>query len=447
MAAAVKYQPIVLPDLPKPAEIQPNWKVVLQVTAEIAIQVLAPLAVAFLLYLTLPVFTFAIVLPIAAISTALAMPFLFEGKRTIPLPDSSEPPSPIVFKRSSPRGIANAGMNCWVNALAQVIRCDQGMKEWFLDLPDEWDLIEQVPYFPPGISRNDQYLELLREYPTIARYLHFFAEVSPEVRAERWNALVAFQEFLIAYEEAEADNSKLVSFDSQKLRLALHTLLSTEISSSAGNQTDPMSGLAAIEELLPNDLKVAVEERKVYHLGTNPPIEGGQLCVKKGSLQMGRLVLTMLGDPPNLQEMIDHQAARINENSDCLVWKTGVDGVNHKYLLAKEAHQFVKPPPTLWLHIERWDEAREKIQTPLIAQSVVKVQPALGDPVEYELDSFIVHRGRSIEGGHYVSYKLDIDAEGNEVWFEMDNSRVRSISKSTAEGYSQHAYVFHYTRV
>jgi hypothetical protein len=522
---------------------EPNWKVALRTIGQIALQILLSLAAVYLLYLTIPATIAPIALPIAAVCTTFVIFFLCAGQGNflVARPEAPLPPS-------APRGIRNGVMNCWMNSLAQTIRCDEGLKEWFLHLPNEWDRIRQIPLLPPGIfsrisqnnaampadlnlifgqgappeqylrdyhpklqdpdiaraksyyrkhcgnfqGTNEQFLQLLQnpqlaadlfqldrqkigtyfrlvgEVPNASRYFHFFAEIPGDERLDRWNALRAFQEFLDAYDRAENDNLREVPFSSQNLRLALHQLKPFSIGANPGSQEDPMEGYAAIGDLLtPNDLKVLIEMRKVYACGENPRMEGGEIIVKREGLQSGYMQLSITRENGIIQEMVDEWTSQRNENPELLVRQRGVDGETHNYLVDREEMQFVTAPPTLWLHVKRMHkvlvssceclsllmpcwfpktiERLQKLETPLIIQPVLKIQPLEGDEANYQLDSFIVHRGSTLQSGHYVSYRCVEVAPGNRVWFEMNDSRVRQLSDAEVDQFAKQAYAFHYT--
>jgi hypothetical protein len=70
--------PVSTPLIPLlfPTEPVPNWKVCIQGISEIAIQLLAPFAMTYFLYLIVPASISAVVLPIAAISTAYTISYL-----------------------------------------------------------------------------------------------------------------------------------------------------------------------------------------------------------------------------------------------------------------------------------------------------------------------------------------------------------------------------------
>ncbi len=518
----------------------------------IAMQIIVPFAVAYLSYLLLPTSALAIVLPIVTIGTAFVVFFLCINQGIFPIAQQ-EAPMPL----AAPRGIHNAGMNCWVNALAQTIRCDEALKEWFEHLPNEWARIQQIPFLAPEIySRissndlampvalndifgnneapeqylrqvhpklqacideqnpdtiatarshyrkycapfegNDQefmqflldpqfianlypqdrqniqaYFQRTAEVPEARRYFHFFAEIPPDERLARWNGLAEFHLFLQAYGQAQEANLRQVDFQSQCLRIALHHL-NPLISANPRVQLDPMEALTVIGDLLtPNHLKVAVEMRNVYALGNNPPIQGGESIVRREPFQqLGYIQLSLVGEHPNIQDMLAQAVEKENEDLNFLVQQKGVDGIVHEYLVEREQQQFVQAPSSLWLHVKRMEQVTyssweclqcllpfwfpsivirfQKLKTPVEAQEEISIRTVDAGQANYQLDSFIVHRGSSLDSGHYVSYQLvEIEPE-NKVWFEMNDSKVRRLTEEEALNFREQAYVYHYSKV
>jgi len=206
-------------------------KSVAQVIAEIAIQILAPFASSLLLFFTLPVSISAIAIPVAAVASAFAVTFFFAHEQAVkkPEPKLALPTTPAALE-TVPSGLANAGNDCWLNSISQMMRCDKGMTRWFSEVPNNLD--QYVPFLdhlsavqllipipavlPPAVygtldaagqaalNTRVQWIRGMTDAnrATLYRYLDFLREPRDAEPLGTAEALVAFKNFMDCYEVA-----------------------------------------------------------------------------------------------------------------------------------------------------------------------------------------------------------------------------------------------------
>jgi ubiquitin C-terminal hydrolase len=168
--------------------------------------------------------------------------------------------------------------------------------------------------------------------------------------------------------------------------------------------------------------------------------------------------------------MLEQLASQKNENPDCLVDQIGIDGGMHKYRVEREERLFVRAPASLWLQIKRMKvvapssrgclqtlfsclfpsstSPTQKLHNPIKAQERISIETVEEEnPTTYQLDSFIVHQGSSMDSGHYVAYRLVEVEPGKKVWFEMDDGTVSSLTDEQALNVRKQGYAYHYSKV
>lgn len=168
-----------------PNDLLPPWQMLAKVILEMAIQIIVPIGLIMVAYAALHVSISAVVLPVLAVGTIFATAFIFASRQPVPVPVNVANlfPNPSV-------GIPNGGNDCFISSLAQAMRCDRGLMDWFDGVPT--DLLEEMApalilplnvLFPAGDPIDLEYISAneplpMREIPAN------LAELTPAQRAE-----------------------------------------------------------------------------------------------------------------------------------------------------------------------------------------------------------------------------------------------------------------------
>jgi hypothetical protein len=201
MASAVELATKPLPPKgPPPAEqgVEPGClKRLVQSVIRLAIQVLVPLSAAFLACVTLPLSISAIVVPVATVATIASMFFFFDK------PKQAEPVLPL--SRTAPLGLRNAGNDCWLNSLCQILYIDRGLKKWFSEVPNGLDRhVDYFPYFDQDLIENlpeilpEEFYQRLQEQgnrQVVDRYAAYVRQLSPETKERVFSYLRVLRRF------------------------------------------------------------------------------------------------------------------------------------------------------------------------------------------------------------------------------------------------------------
>ncbi|MBI5272438.1 MAG: hypothetical protein HY861_00460 [Chlamydiia bacterium] len=102
--------------------------------------------------------------------------------------------------------------------------------------------------------------------------------------------------------------------------------------------------------------------------------------------------------------------------------------------------QFQRAPEFLNIQLKRFqnignDQALRKIETPIavpleIELPATHVQTTYTEALRYRLESFAVHQGPSLEGGHYVAYRATSDTEGRMHYWQLNDRQQKEISRN-----------------
>jgi hypothetical protein len=302
---------------------------------------------------------------------------------------------------------------------------------------------------------------------TFHRYLSVLNGIEPDKRSAALNLLNAFKNFFNNYNQNEALNNRLVTHSSQNLRAAF-SRFSGMISPHSHEQHDPAEAMRLLEAIMPPELKYDLEVRRIYDTTGLPAIVDCPSNIRVlRELNPGQISVDVLKGNYNLQQMINtfgDKPAHTDPNELRLM---GVDGQERIYPLLREQHQFVRAPASLWPTVKRfeygkpWDffhwllpscfpapaERSTKIETPIQFDDVIELSTIEDGVVRYQLDSFIVHLGKSTNSGHYISYKLKYDEAGLPTWYEMNDSVVRKVSGEQLTKAARQAYLPHYSKI
>ena len=115
--------------------------------------------------------------------------------------------------------------------------------------------------------------------------------------------------------------------------------------------------------------------------------------------------------------------------------------------LGAVTRRLLRFPQELIVQISRFDGRGRKINDPLpIPEQFTLPDDSIlnGRPSPYELDAFLVHTGSSIGGGHYVAYVKSETPQGQEIWWQVDDSRTLPLYPEEFEAARKQAYILHY---
>ncbi len=301
-------------------------------------------------------------------------------------------------------------------------------------------------------------------------YLTIIASRNDKVAATR--LFLNFNRFFSNYEMTQEQNQSAVALaaSSQSLREAL-SMNFEDISPRCDVQLDPVSAFALMNDFFPPQMRVGLENTRTYKTEGMPAMPAEESPIrKKTDSNPGLLNLSIVGKNPTITSLLKHFMERKGVQDEYIQVGAGNLAERPKYELAKEENQFVRGPESLWLPIKRFTEATpprknffnrilsccyspavaegfEKLTTPVVLPDTLELNTKEEGVVKYKLDAFIEHCGANIEFGHFISYKLEFSPTGEEVWYEMNDSRVRKVEKSFIERKKLQAYVPHYSRI
>lgn len=119
-----------------------------------------------------------------------------------------------------------------------------------------------------------------------------------------------------------------------------------------------------------------------------------------------------------------------------------VDGIYTEVSPVKEEIQFNTQPKDLYIHFARFKADQTKLTNPIEIpeQLDAKLLNIKDSPSgSYELSSFIVHLGSSLNGGHYIAYRKVQDQ-----WIECNDGYVSPRNKKQALEVAQQSYMCFY---
>jgi hypothetical protein len=120
----------------------------------------------------------------------------------------------------------------------------------------------------------------------------------------------------------------------------------------------------------------------------------------------------------------------------------GVDGKQHNYRPVRVTTTFPTAPPSLWVNFKRFNSEGGKVETLIEIPDTYDLTLASKKKVRYELNSFMVHMGDSIFGGHYISFRK---GPGDGLWYKIDDHRVTELSENQMLAWRRQAYFIQYS--
>jgi len=366
----------------KPYGSDPYNKKVLLI-AQVAIRILLIFAAGLLPLLLFPLVLNVVIVPIVVIGTTFLSMFLY-------LPHFKEPKAKVesflgVVKPTAlasyewdysvqspippdapPRGIHRGmTMNCWLNTLLQMVRRDERIWNWLRNPTEDRPLLKLVPL---GI-------------------------------------------FVRSYDEAIMKGDPNVSMSTRLVRRALASSGPlNEISHSSERQEDLTAGLETIlnHPNCPPECLVKRLEITEYSVPEGlPPISGGSTRVKEvNDHGLIRLSLGSSNEGKHLSQMILNYFKESDLSKSGKVELEGIDGQTHLYPIQERRFEYSQTPEKIWIQIHRFKKKGGRIfknNSPVSVENEIQI-PVQGGYKTYYLDSFAVHRGGSLNKGHYNAH-------------------------------------------
>jgi hypothetical protein len=298
-----------------------------------------------------------------------------------------------------PVGFGNSNNNCWCNAMLQ--------------------LVLAVP------SLKAAYEDFAAHYTTQANESGLIAEQGHR------NAL---QHALTAYFDGVATETAVDGTVSQNVRLALSHFFRENLRAPSGSQEDATEALALILG------GVQAERHSLF-----TPVTFSYEGVRDGepiSSRQEQLVSTIILEVQGKDGMSFNQI--FGEYFD-----STVSGV-------REQKQFTKAPEEFLVTVQRFRNYgmftlkwNGELEIPLRLTLPSGAVEGESEPLEYELDSFIVHNGLSPNSGHYITVKKE-----NGGWWMCDDQTVTPLLEeevrtlfANKDASGRTSYLHHYRRV
>jgi ubiquitin C-terminal hydrolase len=278
--------------------------------------------------------------------------------------------------------------------------------------------------------------------------------------------LQSFKNFVLQYHK-DIKNLRDVSLaDSQNIREALSKMSFGEsINSSMHVQEDAGEALGIVLSRLEYD-SLDFPELNVYRKFSGKKRTAGIPIPFKWyrkSQEEGGLIILSASQCKGvfIQDLFDEYFnVEIKEKGPldfCYEDSKGKIHKNTKGKCSEEHKRFTSAPQDIVINMKRFvmdtlpgrfaDVSYRKITKPLkVSETInllenVHLEEGLADTT-YEITSFLVHRGSSLHGGHYVAY-----AKVNDKWLLFNDSVVSEASEGEMAHDLRRAYFYHYSKV
>lgn len=321
-----------------------------------------------------------------------------------------------------PLGLTNSGNNCWANSMIQFMK--------------------NIPKIKNSISN-----------------LGFFSR------------LRGIKSLLSTYQNEEKNSHvRISSVDSQNLRRLISSISPDIISPDVSRQEDAHEAFAIISDLLPKSIMKKSYTYSMENLSKPKPgsgpnrkelyIRDEKTFVKSQNEELSFIPLSIFPSrffTPCLSDLIDFSfnSTDLGDNHAEL---EGEDGKLHSYDLKSENWCYISAPEDIFFSLNRFvakthvdptsgerkfhsEKICSKVNVPLVLQ-LKKEKHIIESDAGYELDSFIIHRGDSVERGHYICC-----VKKNNHWYECNDSDVRLLSENEATELASSSYLVHYKKI
>ncbi|MDR2539681.1 MAG: ubiquitin carboxyl-terminal hydrolase [Chlamydiales bacterium] len=329
----------------------------------------------------------------------------------------------VVALHNKPVGFQNKSMNCGFNSCLQMI----------LNEP-----------------------ALLHIYTTVAIY---YAKSAKKEDRECGNGMLSI---LDSYDQAIEEQKPIPEEVSNKLRLAMHYLSPREIASKHLIQEDASEILTILfaenEEILKkqnvtNTSSIHYTFENVTHylskkvLKETPHKDCSSLNPDHTYRQeeMGYGIKINLDENQKwfaLSSLLEKYLCNEEIGIGSEIRRYMVNGLYTEVSPVKEEIKFSALPKDLFIHFARFKADRTKFTDPI--EIPEQLDPTLfhvknSPSGSYELSSFIVHLGSSLNGGHYITYRKVQDQ-----WIECNDGWISPCSKEQALKAAKQSYICFY---
>ncbi len=354
-------------------------------------------------------------------------------------PSTSPPPSltqRAAVLSGSGIGFENAGANCWCNALLQLM------------------------------FRNDFFCKM---YQRVATHYIEHADKNQGLAGTRFlKALTSFQEEM---QKPSHLQSSLPSTLSQDVRLAFRTLRNS-FSEKASRHEDAVEAFTILADCYtqippapenlpltfglvrtffyylpnPDTALPAIEKDSADYISFHDPGVKqlfNNLYIREEQIPQTHLAVSICIDSSDVQTLLNFSLSdEIVKSSSRIVTQKGLQHCTR----SGGSSYLASAPQELVITLKRFNEAIEKILTPVTPSLELEVREKNGVLVKYTLSGVIVHRGSSARAGHYVFLKRE-----NDRWIEYNDSSVNMLPGGLDEILRKKdvltgGYLFHYTR-
>lgn len=297
---------------------------------------------------------------------------------------------------------------------------------------------------------------LLDIYTTVASH---YAKSTKAEDQECGNWMLSTLDF---YDQAIKEQEPISEEVSNKLRLAMHYLSPKEISSKHGTQEDASEILTIL--FAKND-DILKKQNLINTSSINYKLENVTFYRPKRVLSEIPHKDCSFLNPDNTYRKerinygikIDFDAKQKNFTLSSLLEKYFcdeqigigsetrrylVDGIYTEVSLVKEEIKLDALPKDLYINFARFKADRTKLTSPIeipekLDAKLLNIKGSfLGS---YELSSFIVHLGNSLDDGHYMAYRKVLDQ-----WIECNDERVSLRSKKQVLEAAKQSYICFY---
>lgn len=296
---------------------------------------------------------------------------------------------------------------------------------------------------------------LLNIYTTVARY---YAKSTKAKDQECGNWMLSI---LDSYDQAVKDQKSIPKEVSNNLRLAMH-YLNKEISSNYNKQEDASEILTILfteyddilkKQKLTNTSSINYKFENVTHYQSRIALKElpHKDCSSLHTDNTYRKERTNYGIKINFDaKQKDFTLSSLLEKHFCDK-EIGIGSETRRYLVngvytevspIKEEIRLDVLPKDLFINFARFKPDRTKLTNPIEVpeQLDAKLLNVKNSPSGiYELSSFIVHLGSSLNGGHYMAYKKVQDQ-----WMACNDGRVSYISEKQMLEAAKNSYICFY---
>lgn len=420
-----------------------------------------------------------LVIPISALGSTTLAAFFFPQNRILP-PRELHNINPLVrpfnaalmpphFPENSAVAYRNtSGNDCAFNASLHFFDSDPQIAAWMrnpvndnTDLPAFIEFLRQYNPEEALIDHFQQFVNLqVLPRPSIRQLFRTFLEGyegDVGMIEEQFNNTQIIHEVLADFFEANdhAKQSRLLisEGDSNRVRQALHQI--NPLISAANEQTDAPEIINTILDLLPNPMKMKIEETRVINTQGLP--EPAPTPPRSDITNLVNLEIPRESLGTDLNALFSH-FYESNDHDDVLLRRRNINGIETPYPVIGTITQFTEAPQALRICIKRrrnelpsqgwWNQGIEymrrryprlgrilprpmvfdtvKVDTSVECPDVMTIALKNGEHKRYRLASFVTHLG-GVNSGHYIAGEI---RDGQKF---IENDSIVTLVQSQAE--------------